>query len=71
MESELEQFLLSVQKLAKLEFSKEELDLFLQNGKENYEFLIGLEDVSSPDDDEPNSYLNLLASRAKRKSNRK
>jgi len=71
MADELEEFLASVQKLAGLDLSKDELNVFLQGAKENYKVLIGLDDVSSLDEDEPNSYLNLLALRSKRKLKRK
>jgi len=71
MADELEEFLASVQKLAGLDLSKDELNVFLQGAKENYKVLIGLDGVSSLDEDEPNSYLNLLAMKSTRKLKRK
>jgi hypothetical protein len=71
MADELKEFLVSIQKLSGLSLSKDELDVFLQGAKENYRVLIGLEDVLALDEDEPNSYLNLIALRSKRKLKRK
>jgi hypothetical protein len=67
MADELEKFLESVQKLANLNLSEDELDVFLRGAKENDEVLKKINDVSSLNEDEPNSYLNLLALRSKRK----
>jgi hypothetical protein len=63
----LEEFFSHAQKFAGLNLSVEEVASFIREAKENLALISALGGVSLSENDEPNSYLNLLSSFEKSK----
>jgi hypothetical protein len=67
----IEEFFRASQRHAGLNLTGEELSAFLLGALENYAFLEGLDDIVTPENEEPASYRNLLASSSTRKTPQK